>query len=132
LRAVSDSWAEVSISEAREHLADVVNRAIYIGEPTYLTRRGRRLAAIVPAERAAADIALEREFATVEACRELWLAVRDHADEALKGRVRATIDRLVAAVEDQADGAAADAADAASQAGAPSISHGELMAELGL
>ncbi|MFL6094049.1 MAG: type II toxin-antitoxin system Phd/YefM family antitoxin [Blastococcus sp.] len=38
------------VSDARDHLADVVNRAAYSGEAVYITRRGRRLAAIVPAE----------------------------------------------------------------------------------
>lgn len=38
------------MTEAREHLADVVNRVAYTGEGITLTRRGRRLAAIVPIE----------------------------------------------------------------------------------
>jgi len=42
--------SEMAVSEARDHLADVVNRVAYTGESTYLTRRGRRVAAVVPAE----------------------------------------------------------------------------------
>lgn len=38
------------LAEARDHLGDVVNRAAYGGEVVYLTRRGRRVAAIVPAD----------------------------------------------------------------------------------
>ncbi len=38
------------MSDARVHLADVVSRAAFAGERTYLTRRGRRVAAVVPAE----------------------------------------------------------------------------------
>lgn len=38
------------MTEAREHLADIVNRVAYSGEGITLTRRGRRLAAIVPVE----------------------------------------------------------------------------------
>lgn len=38
------------VTDARTHLSDVVNRAAYAGEAVYLTRRGRRLAAVVPAE----------------------------------------------------------------------------------
>jgi hypothetical protein len=45
----------------------VVNRAVYSGTVTYLTRRGRRLAAIVPAGRIAADEAKAREEAVAEA-----------------------------------------------------------------
>lgn len=59
----------MSISAAREELAEVVSRAHYTGRITYVTRRGQRLAAIVPAELAeaveraedAADVAAARE-----------------------------------------------------------------------
>ena len=46
--------AVLSITEARGQLADIVNEAAYEGTVTYLTRHGRRLAAIVPAEAAEA------------------------------------------------------------------------------
>lgn len=42
--------SEMPISDARQHLSEVVNRAAYGREAVYLTRRGRRLAAVVPAE----------------------------------------------------------------------------------
>ncbi|MFG1798601.1 type II toxin-antitoxin system prevent-host-death family antitoxin [Micromonospora carbonacea] len=66
---MSGSAAELPISEARENLADVVSRAHYAGRITYVTRRGQRLAAIVPVELAeaieraenAADVAAARE-----------------------------------------------------------------------
>lgn len=45
---------ELPITDARDRLADVVNDAAYGGQATYLTRRGRRLAAIVPIEAAEA------------------------------------------------------------------------------
>lgn len=44
---MSENLHDVSITDARERLADVVNEAAYTGQVTYLTRRGRRLAAIV-------------------------------------------------------------------------------------
>ncbi|WP_343599167.1 hypothetical protein [Mycobacterium sp.] len=42
---------ELSVSQARDHFSEAVNRASYAGEVTYITRgRGRhRAAAIVPA-----------------------------------------------------------------------------------
>jgi antitoxin Phd len=40
---------ELSISDARNHFADVVSSAQRYGHITYVTRRGRRLAAVVPA-----------------------------------------------------------------------------------
>jgi prevent-host-death family protein len=61
--------SEMPVSDARQHLSDVVNRAAYGGEVVYLTRRGRRLAAVVPVEvlegieaaEDAADVAAARE-----------------------------------------------------------------------
>lgn len=41
---------EVAVSEARDHLADVIEHARRSGEPVYLTRRGRRVAVIMDAE----------------------------------------------------------------------------------
>lgn len=44
--------SELSVSQARDHFSDAVNRASFAGEITYITRgRGHhRAAAIVPAE----------------------------------------------------------------------------------
>ncbi|QLQ39857.1 type II toxin-antitoxin system prevent-host-death family antitoxin [Micromonospora robiginosa] len=66
---MSEPAAELPISDARESLADVVSRAHYAGRITYVTRRGQRLAAIVPADLAeaieraedAVDVAAARE-----------------------------------------------------------------------
>lgn len=41
---------QLSMAEAREHFAEVVNRAAYGKERLILTRRGRPLAAVVPVE----------------------------------------------------------------------------------
>lgn len=43
---------ELSVTQARDHFSDAVNRAAYGGEITYVTRgrRKQRAAAIVPAE----------------------------------------------------------------------------------
>lgn len=66
---MSEPAHEISISAARDDLAEVVSRAHYAGRITYVTRRGQRLAAIVPAEMAEAieraedaeDVAAARE-----------------------------------------------------------------------
>ena len=43
-----DSYmTEMAVSEAREHLADVIDSAQRTGEPVYLTRRGRAVAVVV-------------------------------------------------------------------------------------
>jgi antitoxin Phd len=39
----------LGITDVRDRLAEIVNEAAYTGSVTYITRRGRRLAAIVPA-----------------------------------------------------------------------------------
>lgn len=51
---MSENVHELPITAARDQLADVVNEAAYGGQVTYLTRRGRRLAAIVSMETAEA------------------------------------------------------------------------------
>jgi prevent-host-death family protein len=40
---------EITVSEARADLGPVTSRAAYAGETTYLTKHGRRAAAVVPA-----------------------------------------------------------------------------------
>ena len=45
-----DSYmSDLGVSEAREHLAEAIDRA-RSGEPVYVTRRGRRVAVIVDAD----------------------------------------------------------------------------------
>ncbi|MGW4898374.1 type II toxin-antitoxin system Phd/YefM family antitoxin [Kitasatospora sp. NPDC004240] len=62
----------VSIREARERLADVVDRAER-DEPTVITRRGREVAAVVPIE-------LLREYRQWEE-RELLRLIEERRDE---------------------------------------------------
>jgi len=43
-----DSYMKVmAVSEAREHLAEVIDSAQRTGEPVYLTRRGRPVAVVI-------------------------------------------------------------------------------------
>jgi prevent-host-death family protein len=43
-----DSYmTEMAVSEAREHLAELIDSAQRTGEPVYLTRRGRAVAVVV-------------------------------------------------------------------------------------
>ncbi|MDP9165124.1 MAG: type II toxin-antitoxin system Phd/YefM family antitoxin [Actinomycetota bacterium] len=42
--------SEMAVSEARDHLAEVIDGARQTGEPVYVTRRGRRVAVIVDAD----------------------------------------------------------------------------------
>lgn len=56
----SGSGVECSVTQAREQLAELVNRAAYGRETIYLTRRGRRLAALVPVALVPVDGRAER------------------------------------------------------------------------
>lgn len=50
LSAYPATVTDMSVSEARAHLADVVDAARVAHDPVFLTRRGRRIAAVVDAE----------------------------------------------------------------------------------
>ena len=76
---MSEPVRDLTISEFREHLADVVSRAAYAGRITYVTRRGQRLAALVPVEIAEA-IERAEDAEDVAAAREA-LARIDAGDE---------------------------------------------------
>jgi prevent-host-death family protein len=47
-----DVMNEISVSELRAHLAEVLNEANYTGARTFITRAGKRIAAVVPADEA--------------------------------------------------------------------------------
>lgn len=76
--------SEMPITDARAQLTELANRAEYNGESVYLTRHGKRVAALVPADwlteieriedqidNAAADAALGEGGAPVPAA-QLW------------------------------------------------------------
>ncbi len=50
LSAYSEGMGDVSVSEARARLADVVDQARIGRDPVFLTRRGRRVAAVIDAD----------------------------------------------------------------------------------
>lgn len=72
--------SSVSISEARDGLAELVNRVAYARERVRLVRRGRELAAVVPMEDIELLEALEDEL-DLQAAREAL------ADPANAGRI---------------------------------------------
>lgn len=87
----------MSVTDARDHLADVVNRAVYAGEATYLTRRGKRLAVVI----SLADLARARQQAVADACRQIWQGMAGSETE--PDILRLVIDKTVEAAEDAAD-----------------------------
>ena len=60
---------EVTVSEARARLADVVDRARVAHDPVFLTRRGRRVAAVIDADDLQRLIEAAEDLADVEAAR---------------------------------------------------------------
>lgn len=58
----SDGQASVSVSQARDDFAELVNRAAYKDQRVIVTRRGRAIAAIVPIEDVAYLERLEDEY----------------------------------------------------------------------
>ena len=61
--------SEVSVSDARARLADVVDTARVRHDPVYLTRRGQRVAAVIDAEDLDRLIAAAEDLADIEAAR---------------------------------------------------------------
>jgi prevent-host-death family protein len=57
----------VSISEARDQLAAIVNRARTEHEPIFLSRRGRRVAAVIDADDLENVIELAEDMADIRA-----------------------------------------------------------------
>jgi hypothetical protein len=73
-----------------------------VGEATYLTRRGRRLALVMSAAQLEADKAMARQQAIVETYRQLWERFAD-ADDATREAIRDLIDVAIELAEDSAD-----------------------------
>jgi prevent-host-death family protein len=60
---------ELSIAEARDQFSEAINRAAYGKERIFVTRRGRRLAVIVPVEDIEALEAIEDRIDLEEAAK---------------------------------------------------------------
>jgi prevent-host-death family protein len=57
---------EIGLREGRAKFGDLVNRAEYAGETTYITRHGRRVAAIVPINRIAKEPVMRTVYSTID------------------------------------------------------------------
>lgn len=58
--------SDISVSDARARLADVVDAARVRHDPIYLTRRGRRVAAVIDADDLDRLIAAAEAFSDIE------------------------------------------------------------------
>ena len=61
---------EMTVTDARARLADVVDAARIGHDPVYLTKRGRRVAAVIDADDLDRLIAAAEDLADIEAARE--------------------------------------------------------------
>lgn len=78
---------EISVSELRAHLAEVLNEATYTGTRTFITRAGKRIAAVVPADEA--DLLEEAEDAYLN-------QLADQAEAAQGDKPRKTLAEVLA------------------------------------
>lgn len=72
---------ELTVTDARARLADVVDEARVRHDPVYLTRRGRRVAAVIDADD------LDRLFEAAEDLADLEAARRARAEVAEEGTI---------------------------------------------
>jgi prevent-host-death family protein len=78
---------EMNMTDARRELPDITNRAEYVGETTYLTKHGRRTAAVVPA--ASAELLEDLEnLIDGEQVRQVLEALADGAEKTVPYRRR--------------------------------------------
>lgn len=61
--------SEMTVSAARARFADVVDKARVAHDPVYLTKRGRRVAAVIDADDLAKLIEAAEDLADLEAAR---------------------------------------------------------------
>ena len=71
--------SELTVSDARARLADVVDSARVQHAPVYLTRRGRRVAAVIGAEDLDRLIEAAEDLADIEAARSARAELDDGA-----------------------------------------------------
>lgn len=68
---------ELTVTDARARLADVVDSARVGHEPVYLTRRGQRIAAVIDADDLGRLIAAAEDLADIQAAREARAELAD-------------------------------------------------------
>ena len=72
--------SEITVSDARARLADVVDAARVGHDPVYLTRRGKRVAAVIDADDLDRLISAAEDLADVEAAKAARQAIADGED----------------------------------------------------
>lgn len=83
--------AELTVTDARAGLADVVDSARLGHEPVYLTRRGQRIAAVIDAEDLDRLIAVAEDLADIRAARQALAELAGQWIDRLVGKVKADL-----------------------------------------
>ena len=74
---IMGAMSEITVSDARARLADVVDAARVGHDPVYLTRRGQRVAAVIDAEDLDRLIASAEDLADIEAAKAARAEIAD-------------------------------------------------------
>lgn len=77
VRAYRGGMSEITVSDARARLADVVDSARVRHDPVYLTRRGQRVAAVIDADDLDRLIAAAEDLADIEAAAAARAEIQD-------------------------------------------------------
>lgn len=77
ISAYDVAMSEMTVSEARARLADVVDVARVAHDPVYLTRRGHRVAAVIDADDLDRLIAAAEDLADIEAAKDARTELAD-------------------------------------------------------
>ena len=75
--------SEMSVSEARARLADVVDEARVAHDPVFLTRRGRRIAAVVDADQLTQLLEDAEDLADIQAAAEARAEMAETGEAAI-------------------------------------------------
>lgn len=71
------STVQLSVSDARDQLASIINRAQSEHEPVYLSRRGRRIVAVIDADDLDHLIELAEDMADIRAAEQARQEMRE-------------------------------------------------------
>jgi prevent-host-death family protein len=77
IAAYFEGMTELTVTDARARLADVVDEARVRHHPVYLTRRGQRVAAVIDADDLDQLIAAAEDLADIEAARAARAEIAD-------------------------------------------------------
>lgn len=140
----AENATEMSITEARERFADMVNTVTYAGDHVHLTRRGRRVAIVAPPEAIAqarmeaVELAVLHMVSAMKRAEEhsrdmaAWTHDPRHVWKSLRDEVMSMLEQLQESAEEEADAIALAVSKSERESGARATPLADLRKELGL